>query len=187
MSDPDAKYLEVFGTWLRSLADDARALAEVLSAQEQPEAVRRPVAAALNYLFKSLDLIDDGIEGLGFVDDAIVMRVAVARIPADVLAADGVPAVVRKLAGHLDLIRDFLGEDYARLEAFVDGLMQLSVRGRSVDDVLQDPRVCEELVGDVVGWANRYETPSLGQDGKNAVKLRAFLSAKLGAGADAAP
>lgn len=183
MSDPDAKYLEVFGTWLRSLADDVRALAEVLSAQEHPETMRRPVAAALNYLFKSLDLIDDGIEGLGFVDDAIVMRVVVSRVPADALEGEGAPAILAKLTSQVDLIRDFLGEDYARLEAFVDGLLQLSVRGRSVSDVLADPRVCEELVGDVVAWANRYETPSLGQDGKNAVKLRAFLSAKLGSGA----
>lgn len=179
MSEQDAKYLEVFGTWLRSLAEDARALADVLSVEEQPEAVRRPVAAALNYLFKSLDLIDDGIEGLGFVDDALVLRVTVSRIPAEALEGEGAPAVLSKLASHVDLIRSFLEADYGRLEAFVDSLMHLSVRGRSVDDVLGDPQAREELVGDVIAWANRYETPSLGQDGKNAVKLRAFLSAKL--------
>lgn len=179
MSEQDARFLEVFGTWLRSLNDDARALGEVLGAEDHAEQVRRPVGAGLSYLFKSLDLIDDGIEGLGYVDDAFVLRVAVSRIPADLLEQEDAPAILRKLASQVELVREFLGEDYERLISFVDGLGQLSVRGRSVDALLEDPQVREEFLADVLAWANRYEAPALGQDGKNAVKLRAFLTTKL--------
>lgn len=179
MSDQDTRYLEVFATWLRSLAEDARALADVLGSAEQHEEVRRPVAAALSYLFKSLDLIDDGIEGLGYIDDAFVLRVAVRQIPESALSGEGAHEVLAKLAGQADFVEQFLQADYSRLQSFVAGLARLSVRGRSVDALLQDAEVREEFVGDVVAWANRYEPPNVSQDPKNAVKLRAFLAAKL--------
>lgn len=179
MSEEDTRYLEVFATWLRSLAEDARALSGVLSSQEHPEEVRRPIAAGLSYLFKSLDLIDDGIEGLGYVDDAFVLRVALRAIPEAHLSSDGLPEVLGKLAGQADFVQEFLGADYERLEAFVRTLGSLNVRGRSVDALLSDPSVTEEFVADVNAWANRYEAPALGQDAHQAVKLRAFLGAKL--------
>ncbi len=179
MSDQDGRYLEVFGTWLRSLGDDARALGEVLAAEEQPEQVRRPAAVGLSYLFKSLDLIDDGIENLGYVDDTFVVRVALSQIPTEVLERDETPESLRKLAGQVEFVREFLGGEYERLSAFVEGLGELSVRGRSVQALLEDAQVREEFLADVVAWANRYEVPALGQDANNAVKLRAFLATKL--------
>jgi uncharacterized membrane protein YkvA (DUF1232 family) len=181
MSDQDTRYLEVFATWLRSLAEDARALAAVLGSAEEPEEVRRPVAGALSYLFKSLDLIDDGIEGLGYIDDAFVLRVAVRQIPESALAREGAAEVLSKLAGQADFVEQFLQGEYPHLERFVAGLSQLTVRGRSVEALLSDADVREEFVGDVIAWANRYEAPNVGQDPKNAVKLRAFLKAKLSA------
>ncbi len=36
---------------------------------------RRYATAGLNYIFKSLDLIPDGIDDIGFCDDAFVIRV----------------------------------------------------------------------------------------------------------------
>ncbi|NLE87669.1 MAG: DUF1232 domain-containing protein [Myxococcales bacterium] len=179
MSDQDARFLEVFGTWLRCLGDDARALGEVLAAEDQPEQVRRPAAMGLSYLFKSLDLIDDGIESLGYVDDAFVVRVALSQIPPDVLERDETPEGLRKLAGQVEFVREFLGAEYERLSSFVEGLGELNVRGRSVQALLEDAQVREEFLADVTAWANRYEAPPLGQDAKNAVKLRAFLSTKL--------
>ena len=71
MTTLEARCLDAFPDWLRSLADDARALASVLEGEGAAVAQRRS-AAALNYLFKSLDLIPDGLEDLGFIDDAFV-------------------------------------------------------------------------------------------------------------------
>ena len=151
----------------------------MLGTAEQPEQVRRPAAVALSYLFKSLDLIDDGIESLGYVDDAFVLRVASSRVPTDLLEGEDIPEVLRKLAGQVEFVREFLGGDYERLVAFVDGLGELNVRGRSVGALLEDEQVREEFLADVLAWANRYEAPPLSHEGKNAVKLRAFLGAKL--------
>ena len=78
MSEIDEQCLTIFPEWLRSLADDATDLGETLNDASAPDAARRYAAGGLNYLFKSLDLIPDGIEDLGFLDDAFVMRVAAA-------------------------------------------------------------------------------------------------------------
>ncbi len=177
MTELDNRCLDAFPEWLRALGNDARALAEVVGNAATPEPIRRPLAAALNYLFKSLDLIPDGIEDLGFIDDAFVLRVAArAAHAAGGSDADG---PLGRLAEQADLIREFLGDDYSRLETYVQGLGQGSARGRSVDDVLSDAAVCAELVREVKVWADGYAAPSFSRDDKNLVKLRSFLTAKL--------
>jgi len=175
MADLDTRCLDAFPDYLRSLAEDAVALSAVVSDGAALEGVRRNAACALNYLFKSLDLIPDGIEDLGFMDDAFVFRVAAASAG----AGDGTPAVVARLAKQAELVREFLGADYERLERFVGGLKSGSARGRSVDDILGNASVRGELVSDVKGWAGSYVVPSFARDKKNLVKLRSFLAAKL--------
>jgi uncharacterized membrane protein YkvA (DUF1232 family) len=177
MSDVDSRCLDAFPAWLRSLTEDALGLSSVVADEGAPEPLRRGAAGALNYLFKSLDLIPDGIEDLGFLDDAFVFRVA-ARM---VSPGEGAPAheKLETLAHDAALISDFLGVEYPRLERFVASLGTAVVRGRSVDDIVATPSVAASLVGDVRGWSVSYVVPSFGRDAKNLVKLRAFLSKKL--------
>lgn len=174
MSTVDTRCLDAFPGWLRTLAEDALALSEIVADDTQPEASRRAVVGALNYLFKSLDLIPDGIEDLGFLDDAFVFRVAAAKVPG---AAGDSP--LARLAEDVGLLRDFLGADFARLERFVAGLETGSVRGRSVEDVLGNAGVRAAFLSDVKGWASSYVVPTFGRDAKNLVKLRSFLTTKL--------
>jgi uncharacterized membrane protein YkvA (DUF1232 family) len=151
------------------------ALSQIVGDPAAPEALRRHVAGALNYLFKSLDLIPDGIEDLGFIDDAFVLR-AVGKVASTV---EGAPKVVTELAADAELVQEFLGADYARLERFVNGLGEGSARGRSVESIVTDPSVAASLVSDVKGWASSYVVPSFARDPKNLVKLRSFLQRKL--------
>jgi uncharacterized membrane protein YkvA (DUF1232 family) len=174
MSDVDSRCLDEFPAWLRSLADDAIVLGAIVADGAAPEDVRRHAAGALSYLFKSLDLIPDGIEELGYMDDAFVVRVA-ARLATQVEPI----ASLERLAHDAELISDFLAVDYPRLERFVAGLGRLTVRGRSVDDVLASADVTQSFVGEVRGWAKDYVVPAFGRDAKNLVKLRSFLRAKL--------
>src|SRR5262245_59377096 len=136
MSDaPDPKFLEIFPAWLRSLGDDAAALGAIV-AGSGPEPVRRHAAGGLNYIFKSLDLIPDGIDDLGFLDDAFVLRVAAALAVGETPAAkDG---VLERLSSDAGPLREFLGADYDRLETYVKALQKGAARGRTVDDILTD-------------------------------------------------
>ncbi|MFI5302817.1 MAG: YkvA family protein, partial [Polyangiales bacterium] len=116
MNADDLRALEVFPTWLRSLNDDAVALAELLAAEATPEPTRRALGAGLNYLFKSLDLIPDGLDDLGFLDDAFVLRIAARQALAfeGARAADGKETLDR-LAGDARFVESFLGRDAERL------------------------------------------------------------------------
>ncbi|MCC6213916.1 MAG: DUF1232 domain-containing protein [Polyangiaceae bacterium] len=177
MSDLESRCLDAFPAWLRTLADDARAIASVLEWETLPEPTRRKLAAALNYLFKSLDLIPDGIEDLGFVDDAFVLRVAAAAAK-ECGGVEASQAVVR-LAEEAALVAELLGDDHARLERYVAGLESIAARGRSVDDIVTDTSVRAALVSEVRSWADTYQAPTFARDEKNLVKLRSFLAKKL--------
>src|SRR5258706_6527502 len=131
----DARYLEIFPSFLRSLGEDAGALGAVVTS-DAPEGVRRYVTSGLNYIFKSLDLIPDGIDDLGFLDDAFVLRVAASLAVAETPSAkDG---VLGRLADEAKSVREFLGDVYPRLEGYVRNLRKGAARGRSVEDIVGD-------------------------------------------------
>lgn len=176
MTTLDSRCLDAFPNWLRSLADDARALAAVLEREEKSGPAAKRAAAALNYLFKSLDLIPDGLEDLGFIDDAFVLRAAMAVVPPDALHGN---AALSRLVSEAELVKEFLGDAYARLARYVDGLEQGSARGRSVNDILTNPSVNADFVREVKQWADGYAVPSFSRDERNLVKLKSFLLAKL--------
>ncbi|MGE0785182.1 MAG: DUF1232 domain-containing protein [Sandaracinaceae bacterium] len=173
-----AKFLDTFPTWLRSLGDDAEKLAAVLAAEGVGKDAREAVAGGLNYLFKSLDLIPDGIDDIGYLDDAFVLRVAADLAAQDDSASDAMNDIAT-LANDCELIREFLGTDYDRLESYVKGLRKGAARGRAVADILSDSAIQDELLSDVRGFSGSYQSPSFAREEKNLIKLRAFFDAKL--------
>ena len=179
MSD-QAKYLDTFPAWLRALGEDAEKLGSTLEGAGLNDAARESVAGGLNYLFKSLDLIPDGIDDIGYLDDAFVLRVAadLAVAADDGKSADALRAI-GPLANDADVVREFLGKDYARLESYVKGLKKGAARGRSVTDILGDKTVQGEFLSDVRGFAKTYAPPSFGREERNLIKLKAFFDAKL--------
>lgn len=173
----DPKFLEMFPAWLRSLGEDAAALGTIVESTSS-EAVRRNVSVGLNYIFKSLDLIPDGIEDLGFLDDAFVIRVAAdLAIKADASARE--QPVLARLAHDTAIVSELLGKDYARLVRYVEGLTRGAARGRTVDEILTDEGVRSAFLVELGGWSSGYEAPSFSRDEKNIIKLQSFLGAKL--------
>jgi hypothetical protein len=171
-----ARYLDVFPDWLRTLGEDAGALGEVVAGGRGDD-VARYVTSGLNYIFKSLDLIPDGIDDLGFCDDAFVIRVAASlACAADASAKDG---VLGRLADEAQQVEGFLEEDYPKLVEYVKGLRKGAARGRTVEDIVTDSAVRASFVAEVASWAREYQVPSFSRDVKTLIKLKAFLSAKL--------
>jgi uncharacterized membrane protein YkvA (DUF1232 family) len=178
MAPLDARCLEAFPVWLKLLAEDARKLAAVIESPALAESARKGAATALNYLFKSLDLIPDGLEDLGFVDDALVFRVASRSVPQGDADADPSGVLVR-LSADAALVEEFLGELYPKLAAYVAALESSAVRGRSAADIVADAGISADFTREVRSWADGYAAPAFLRDDKNLVKLRAFLGAKL--------
>lgn len=175
MDDVDQRAIETIGGWLRSLGDDTKAVASVVGDESVAPEVRRPLAGSLNYLLKSLDLIDDGIEGLGYMDDAFVLRIAASNAK----ATEQLPDSLSSLAADAELLREVLGDLAERLDRFVKSLESGAVRGRTVNEIVDEVSVREEFVGDLSAWANRFTPPAFVMDEQALVKLRSFLAAKL--------
>ena len=178
MNELYTRCLDTFPEWLRSLGTDASDLAALLEGDAVTEDAKKHVAGALNYLFKSLDLIPDGIEDLGFLDDAFVLRVA-AKHAIEANGSKDKPAVLVRLAEGDSLIAELLGKDHARLVAYVQNLVHGAARGRSTEEIVSDPAIREAFRTEVGGWSASYEAPSFSRDEKNIVKLASFLGAKL--------
>ena len=179
MSDAamDPRYLEMFPQWLRSLGEDASFVGEAVGSDAGGDDATRSLVAGLNYIFKSLDLIPDGIDDLGFLDDAFVVRVACA------LAAEARPELrqgaVQRLADDARAVQTFLGDDYKRLESYVRGLRKGAARGRTVEDIVTDGDTRKQFLHEVRAWAVAYQVPTFTRDQKTLVKLKSFLNAKL--------
>src|SRR5579859_7417542 len=138
----DARFFDAFPDWLRSLADDAVALAGLLTAESTPTPARRALAGGLTYLFKSLDLVPDGIDDIGYMDDAFVLRLAAKEASGvEGASAADLKGVLARLAGDVATIEAFLGDSFPRLVGYVHDLGKGAARGRTVEDVVNDANV----------------------------------------------
>ena len=182
MSEINDKCLETFPHWLRTLDEDVQALLSALGEQELGDDARRSLAGGINYLFKSLDLIPDGIDDIGYLDDAFVVRLsAKAAMETEVGAIQ--PEIMSKLgslANESDLIGELLDADlFDRLEKYTRDLRKGAARGRTVDEIVEQPDVFKEFAAEAKAFSNEYTSPGFSKDEKNLIKLKAFLEAKL--------
>lgn len=177
----EPNFLERFSTWLRDLAQEAESLADLIDNGSVPDAARTSLVAAVNYVFKSLDLIPDGIDDIGYLDDAFVLRVsAELAVQEDLQQLDPDKAqVLHRLAAESEVVRDFLGKDFARLYEYVKGLRRGSARGRSCTDIVRDAATRSAFLEELRSFCREYEAPRFAQEEKSLVKLRAFFDAKL--------
>jgi hypothetical protein len=76
-------------------------------------------------------------------------------------------------------VRDFLGEDYVRLESYVKNLRKGAARGRTVEDIMTNAAERGAFAAEVQSWSQAFQAPSFTRDPKTLIKLKAFLSAKL--------
>jgi uncharacterized membrane protein YkvA (DUF1232 family) len=177
----EPRYLERFSTWLRDLAQEAESLAGLIDDGGVPEATRLSLITAFNYVFKSLDLIPDGIDDIGYLDDAFVLRVS-AELAAQAELQDLDPdklQVLHRLASEADVVREFLGKDFIRLYEYVKGLRKGSARGRTGPEILRDEPTRAAFLQDIRNFCRVYAAPRFAQEEKSLVKLRAFFDAKL--------
>jgi len=175
MDASDERIAAVFSQALVSLPHDVKALLSAINDNALSPEVERGLVCAANYLCKSLDLIDDGVEGLGYLDDALVLRLLCAQAQAQ----GPLPEDLQTLAEQAQVVRSFLGPLNERCERFVESFYELSVRGRSVDAIVSDASSREELTSDLLDWVTRYKSPQFVLDELGLTKLRSFLAARL--------
>ncbi len=182
MAELAVRCMDAFGTWLTSLADDAVALSMLLeNPSKLPASAQRHLIFGLNYICKSLDIIPDGVEDLGYLDDAFVLRMTVRHALDELVdpgAVEGSQVLVR-LADDAHLIQESMPEHHARFVKFVRQMDRGTALGRTVDDVLTHDEARAGLIADIATWAKGYQAPTFSKDERVLIKLQAFFAARL--------
>jgi uncharacterized membrane protein YkvA (DUF1232 family) len=135
-----------FEEWTASLSSDVQATWALLDNPAIAPAGRRWLAGALSYTLTQLDLIPDH-ERAGSIDDAFVLRIAygLAAEHASKTGRDDAARIARMTHDEDDL-RALLGEaTHAKLRRYVTQLPDKEVRGRTVEQLLADPRAREDM------------------------------------------
>ena len=177
-----ARCLETFGSWIASLSGDIEALMEVVKDSSLDRGAREASAGGINYLFKSLDLIPDGIDDIGYLDDAFTVRVSAKFVKQAGFGdlGDETRKKLESLASDSELIEGLLGEElYERFESYVTDLRRGAARGRMVSEILDDEATMKEFEAEVTQFCKDYEPLKFSKDEKNLIKLTAFFDAKL--------
>jgi hypothetical protein len=79
----EPKFLPTFSGWLATLGEDVLSLANLLESPEVPPRFRRVSAEALESLLRASDLIPEGLESLGYLEQAFVFRLLARRAVGD--------------------------------------------------------------------------------------------------------
>ena len=69
-------HIDVFKSWADTIRQDVEAFKALLESAKADEKSRKLAGGALQYLVSKMDLIPDWNEGIGMIDDVMVLRVA---------------------------------------------------------------------------------------------------------------
>ena len=177
----DQEYLEVFGQWLESLPKDAEALKAVYEGEDVAREIKLLVVGGLAYLLRKIDIVPDYLGGLGTVDDAMVLRmVAKKALPKGIEGVDAsVIEHLQKMAQDVAIIEEFLGEEFAAMEKYVDSLVTQAVRNRTPEKVLDDAEAAEQFAYELSDELRAYQVRPIEGGDRSLRELRSFIRAKV--------
>jgi uncharacterized membrane protein YkvA (DUF1232 family) len=174
-------HIDVFKGWAETIRQDTDAFKAVLDSSADARS-KRLAGAALSYLVSRMDLIPDWNEGIGVLDDVMVLRVC-AQLGKD--AARGTlpapaAASLDRMATEAEQISGFLGPAiYDKLRAYCAKLVDQSVRGRTPGAIAEDADARQALYAEVDDEIKR-SVPIVINDAVDAeLRLKAYLTHKL--------
>lgn len=178
-----SKHIETFKGWADTYREDVAALKALVESDKAHPEGRKLAAAALSYLVTRMDLVPDWNEGIGSLDDVMVMRVCMGLASANALGdlPGDAEIAVSKMGNDAEKIYDFLGgELYDKLKAYCARLTDTAVRGRTPANVVADEAARKSLYLDVEEELKRQGVPVVKDPADAELKLKAYLKHKLG-------
>jgi uncharacterized membrane protein YkvA (DUF1232 family) len=175
-------HIDVFKGWAETIRHDIDALKALLESTAADASSRQLAAAALSYLVSRMDLIPDWNEGIGVLDDVMVLRVC-AQLTQD-HERGPLPTAAEisldRMANEADKITDFLGSAiYDKLRAYCARLVDQPVRGRKPRDLADDAVARKALYVEIDDEIKR-SVPIVVNDPADAeLRLKAYLTHKL--------
>jgi uncharacterized membrane protein YkvA (DUF1232 family) len=175
-------HIDVFKGWAETIRQDIDALKALLESPKADGHARKLAGGALSYLVSRLDLIPDWNEGIGVIDDVMVLRVC-AQLAQNLehgALSTSAEVSLDRMANEADRIATFLeGPLYDRLKAYCAKLEDHAVRGRTPQQLADDPALRKALYSEIEDELKR-SVPIVVNDPTDAeLRLRSYLTHKL--------
>jgi uncharacterized membrane protein YkvA (DUF1232 family) len=177
-----ANHMERMKQWIDTFADDVATLQKIVTNEKVPREARVMAAGALGYLVTRMDLIPDWEETCGIIDDAMIMRVAIALASEkDIGDIDGdTMREVGRLANEAEVVHEFLGEDlYPRIKKYTQDLTHTVTRGRLPETVVDDAKARRDLWAEIKDELKALPPAPMTDPDAVARTVRNYLSQKL--------
>jgi hypothetical protein len=168
--------------WIHTLPEDVAAVKQFVASAAAPAEARTLGAGALGYVVTRLDIVPDWEPTCGVLDDAMVLRVAVALasdkdlgpLPAALLGSLG------RLANEADVVAEFLGEElHKKLVRYVKNLAKIEVRKRTPSTIVSDEKARAQLYAEVDQEMKGHPTAAAGDAEKIGRVLKGYFAQKL--------
>lgn len=162
MSTPEARFVELFKTWLVSLPHDLKIAIEAMDDENLPRSAREIAVGAIMYVVSPNDFVSDRNEAVAsFADDAILLRLALLAVIAEG-GEDGVAfrerfsELFEGLDEDLKVCRGIMGDLMTWLESKVAGLRTQNYKGKKLPLYLDNDEARETLYEDGLAFRTDY-------------------------------
>ena len=175
-------HIDVFKGWAESIRQDIDAYKALLESAKADEHSRKLAGAALLYLVSRMDLIPDWNEGIGMIDDVMVLRVCAQLTQGHDRGSlpTGAEVALDRMANEADKISAFLGGAiYDKLKSYCAKLADQAVRGRTPQQLTEDAALRTALWVELEDELKK-SVPIVVNDPTDAeLRLKAYLTHKL--------
>ncbi|MFT3692510.1 MAG: YkvA family protein [Kofleriaceae bacterium] len=175
-------HIDVFKSWADTIRQDIEAFKSLLESHKADAKARQLAGGTLQYLVSKMDLIPDWNEGIGVIDDVMILRVA-SQLALDMNRGDvsgSSEASFERLNNEADKITAFLGGPvYDKLKAYVAKLGETTVRGRTPTQLSEDEALRKQLYKELDEELEKT-VPIVIEDPADAeLRLKSYLTQKL--------
>lgn len=175
-------HIDVFKGWAETIRQDIDAHKALLENEKASADARKLAGAALSYLVSKMDLIPDWNEGIGVIDDVMVLRVCAqlsAGFGRDGLASSA-EVTLERLANEADKIGEFLGGGvYDKLKQYCSRLAEQAVRGRTPAQLAEDPAQRKALYVELDDEIKKTVPIVINDPADAELRLKSYLTQKL--------
>ena len=175
-------YIDVFKGWADTIRQDMEAFKALLESTTADGDAKKLAGGALSYLVSKMDLIPDWNEGIGVIDDVMVLRVCAqlaqdhqrGKLPASAEVS------FERLVNEAGKIGAFLGGPlYDKLKSYCAKLGDFSVRGRTPAQLADDPALRKALYAELEDELKKTVPIVINDPVDAELRLKAHLAHKL--------
>ena len=175
-------HIDVFKGWADTIRQDIEAFKALLESSKADAPSKKLAAAALTYLVSRMDLIPDWNEGIGVIDDVMVLRVC-AALTQDHSRGDlptAAEAALERMANQSEKISAFLGGPlYDKLKAYCAKVGDTAVRGITTAQLMDEESARKSLYTALKEELEKTVPIVINDPTDAELRLKAYLTHKL--------